>query len=185
MTHPQDVVEATLAAPHIPAIDGVLNIKACIYKRSSAFPILAPFFACQWKASHNAHHISPASPPVPRTRSLTQWTVASIERDKNYVPYERSNYPTLSPKARARTADYLEVLDEIPLLTVAQMLVMQCTGGGFTWLGIFLSNIGLLGMGYGLYSAALIYGWKAIFMYYFVPYMLCNHWYICSAPLPI
>ena len=41
-----------------------------------------------------------------------------------------------------------------------------------TGLSIFLSDIGLLGMGYGLYSAALIYGWKAIFTYYFVPYMV-------------
>ncbi|KAI0717651.1 fatty acid desaturase-domain-containing protein [Fomitopsis betulina] len=145
--------------------------------------ILAPFFA--WKASHNAHHR----------------TVASIERDENYVPYERSDYPALPPKARARTADYLEVLDETPLLTVARMLVMQCAGwwlylscnvmGSKRYskgtnhfspyspifradqrLGIFLSDIGLLGMGYGLYSAALIYGWKAIFMYYFVPYVV-------------
>ncbi|KAI0732738.1 hypothetical protein C8Q72DRAFT_745343, partial [Fomitopsis betulina] len=145
--------------------------------------ILAPFFA--WKASHNAHHR----------------TVALIECDENYVLYERSDYPALSPKVRAHTTDYLEVLDETPLLTVVWMLIMQCMyihlfsicnimgskqySKGMNHfspylpifrvdqrLGIFLSNIGLLGMGYGLYSAALIYGWKAIFMYYFVPYVV-------------
>ncbi|KAI0732229.1 hypothetical protein C8Q72DRAFT_882663 [Fomitopsis betulina] len=162
--------------PRIPTINGVLNIKACIYKRSSAFPILAPFFA--WKASHNAHRC-----------------------DENYVPYEHSGYPALPPKVRARTMDYLEML----VMQCAWWVYLSCNIMGSKqyskgtnhfspyspifrvdqWLSIFLSDIGLLGMGYGLYSAALIYGWKAIFMYYFVPYMLCNHWYVCSAPLPI
>ncbi|KAI0721459.1 hypothetical protein C8Q72DRAFT_890356 [Fomitopsis betulina] len=166
MTHPQDVVEQH-SMPRIPTINGVLNIMNCRLDRC----------------------------------------------DENYVPYEHSGYPALPPKVRARTMDYLEVLDETPLLTVVQMLVMQCAWWVYLscnimgskqyskgtnhfspyspifrvdqWLSIFLSDIGLLGMGYGLYSAALIYGWKAIFMYYFVPYMLCNHWYVCSAPLPI
>ncbi|KAH9924159.1 fatty acid desaturase-domain-containing protein [Fomitopsis serialis] len=147
--------------------------------------IMAPFFA--WKASHNAHHK----------------TVASIERDENYVPYERNDYP-LPPKERASTADYLEMFDETPILTVARMLVMQ--GAGW-WLymttnvmgskrypkgtnhlspysaifrpdqrlGIFLSDIGLLGMVWILYRLANIYGAKAVLMYYFIPYVLCNH----------
>ena len=41
-------------------------------------------------------------------------------------------------------------------------------------LGIFLSDMGLLGMGYILHRAALIYGWKAVFMYYFIPYVVSN-----------
>ena len=41
-------------------------------------------------------------------------------------------------------------------------------------LGIFLSDMGLLGMGYILHRLALIYGWKAVFMYYFVPYVVSN-----------
>ncbi|EPS93980.1 hypothetical protein FOMPIDRAFT_1033527 [Fomitopsis schrenkii] len=151
--------------------------------------IMAPFFA--WKASHNAHHR----------------TVASIERDENYVPYERSDYPALPPKERARTADYLDVFDETPISTVARMLVMQCAGwwlyislnvmGSKRYpkgtnhfspysqifredqrLGIFLSDMGLLGMGYVLYRVALIYSWKAVFMYYFIPFVLCNHWIV-------
>jgi len=150
--------------------------------------IMAPFFA--WKASHNAHHK----------------TVASIERDENYVPYERNEYP-LPPKEKASTADYLEMLDETPILTVARMLVMQ--GAGW-WLymttnvmgskrypkgtnhlspysplfrpdqrlGIFLSDIGLLGMAWLLYRLANMYGAKAVLMYYFIPYVLCNHWIV-------
>lgn len=42
------------------------------------------------------------------------------------MPYERSDYPALPPKERARTADYLDVFDETPISTVARMLVMQC-----------------------------------------------------------
>lgn len=32
--------------------------------------------------------------------------------------------------------------------------------------------MGLLGMGCILYRVALIYGWKAVFMYYFIPYVV-------------
>ncbi|KZT66588.1 delta-12-fatty acid desaturase [Daedalea quercina L-15889] len=82
--------------------------------------IMAPFFA--WKATHNAHHK----------------TVASIERDENYVPYERNEYP-LPPKERASTADYLEVFDETPILTMGRMLVMQ--GAGW-WLYMTMNAMG-------------------------------------------
>ncbi|KAH9831150.1 fatty acid desaturase-domain-containing protein [Rhodofomes roseus] len=145
--------------------------------------IMAPFFA--WKASHNAHHR----------------TVASIERDENYVPYERSDYP-LPPKEKAKSVDYLEVFDETPILTLGRMLVMQ----GMGWwlymtinaagsnrypkgtnhfspysplfrpdqrLGILLSDIGILGMGLVLRRAANLYGAWAVFMYYFIPYVQC------------
>ncbi|CCM00809.1 uncharacterized protein FIBRA_02851 [Fibroporia radiculosa] len=144
--------------------------------------ILAPFFA--WKASHNAHHR----------------TVASIERDENYVPYERSYYQ-LPPKERATTADYLEVLDETPILTMGRLLIMQCVGwwlymttnamGSRRYpkgtnhfspysslfrpeerLGIVLSDIGLIGMGSILYYASKLYGGKAVLMYYFIPYVV-------------
>ncbi|OSX63288.1 hypothetical protein POSPLADRAFT_1168809 [Postia placenta MAD-698-R-SB12] len=150
--------------------------------------ILAPFFA--WKASHNAHHR----------------TVASIERDENYVPYERSYY-NLPPREKATTADYLEVLDETPILTLGRLLVMQGVGwwlyistnamGSKRYpkgtnhfspysplfrpdqrLGIFLSDVGIIGMLSILYYCGTIYGGKAVFMYYFVPYVLCNHWYV-------
>ncbi|TFY69825.1 hypothetical protein EVJ58_g181 [Rhodofomes roseus] len=166
--------------------------------------IMAPFFA--WKASHNAHHR----------------TVASIERDENYVPYERSDYP-LPPKEKAKSVDYLEVFDETPILTLGRMLVMQGMGWWLymtinaagsnrypkgtnhfspysplfrpdqstiavlinvveldmirSGLGILLSDIGILGMGLVLRRAANLYGAWAVFMYYFIPYVLCNHWF--------
>ena len=41
-------------------------------------------------------------------------------------------------------------------------------------LGIFLSDMGLLGMCYVLHRVALIYSWKAVFMYYFIPYVVSN-----------
>ncbi|KAI0674370.1 fatty acid desaturase-domain-containing protein [Trametes maxima] len=150
--------------------------------------ILAPFFA--WKASHNAHHKA----------------VNSIERDENYVPHLRSDYK-LPPKERATTADYAEVLEETPLFTMVRMFVMQAMGwwlyltcnklGSKMYpkgtnhfspysalfkkeqrLGIFISDVGLIGMMSLLYAFARAYGWKALAMYYFVPYVLCNHWIV-------
>ncbi|KAI0635236.1 fatty acid desaturase-domain-containing protein [Trametes polyzona] len=155
--------------------------------------VLAPFFA--WKVSHNAHHKA----------------VNSIERDENYVPHLRSHY-NLPPKERASTADYAEVLEETPLFTMIRMFVMQAMGwwlyltcnmlGSKMYpkgtnhfspysalfkkeqrLGIFISDVGLVGMMSLLYLFARTYGWQAFVMYYFVPYVLCNHWY--ALPLMI
>lgn len=68
-----------------------------------------------------------------------------------------------------------------------------------TGLGIFMSDVGLIGMMSLLYLFARTYGWSAFVMYYFVPYVvsslpepvirdtdstlpqLCNHWYAPSA----
>ncbi|KZT10498.1 uncharacterized protein LAESUDRAFT_427677 [Laetiporus sulphureus 93-53] len=150
--------------------------------------IMAPFFA--WKASHNAHHK----------------TVASIERDENYVPYDRKDYK-LPSRENATTADYLEVFDETPFLTLGRMLVMQGVGwwlyistnamGSKRYpkgtnhfdpysalfrsdqrLGIFLSDVGLVGMSTILFYATKMYGIKAFFTYYFIPLVLCNHWIV-------
>ncbi|OBZ77389.1 putative alpha-L-arabinofuranosidase A [Grifola frondosa] len=150
--------------------------------------ILAPFFA--WKASHNAHHKA----------------VNSVERDENYVPQLRSDHK-LPPKERACTADYLEVLDETPFLTLVRMVLMQLFGwwvylgcnklGSKMYakgtnhfspyspifkkeqrLGIFLSDVGIAIMLYILVSVGRLYGWKVILMYYFIPYVLCNHWIV-------
>lgn len=150
--------------------------------------ILVPFFA--WKASHNAHHKA----------------VGSIERDENYLPYLRSDFK-LPPPDRARRADYAEVFEETPIMTLGRLLVMQTFGW---WLymgcnimgskmypagtnhfspysplfkkeqrmGIIISDIGLLAMASLLTYAGSTYGWKAVFMYYAIPYMLCNHWIV-------
>ncbi|KAH9941308.1 fatty acid desaturase-domain-containing protein [Epithele typhae] len=150
--------------------------------------VLAPFFA--WKASHNAHHKA----------------VNSVERDENYVPALRSEF-SLPPPKRATTADYAEVFEETPLFTMVRMFVMQAMGWWLylsvnklgskmypkgtnhfspysaLWkkeqrFGIVISDIGLIAMMSLLYLFARTYGWKAFVAYYFIPYMLCNHWIV-------
>ncbi|KAH9940693.1 fatty acid desaturase-domain-containing protein [Amylocystis lapponica] len=148
--------------------------------------ILAPFFA--WKVTHNAHHKA----------------VGSLERDENYVPYTRGDYK-LPPKERASRADYSELLDETPFLTLLRMFVMQAFGW---WVylsynvmgskmyppgtnhfspysalfkkeqrrGIIVSDIGISVMLSLLVYAGHLLGWKAVVMYYVVPYIVCNHW---------
>lgn len=53
-----------------------------------------------------------------------QKAVNSVERDENYVPHLRSDFP-LPPEKRATTADYAEVFEETPLFTMVRMFVMQ------------------------------------------------------------
>ena len=53
-----------------------------------------------------------------------QKATSSIERDENYVPYDRSDY-ALPPASKATAFDYAEVFEETPLMTLARMLVMQ------------------------------------------------------------
>ncbi len=55
---------------------------------------------------------------------LQQKAVGSIERDENYVPHLRSHYK-LPPQERARTADYAEVFEETPLMTLCRLVIMQ------------------------------------------------------------
>ena len=54
----------------------------------------------------------------------SQKAVGSMERDENYVPHLRSHYK-LPPQERARYADYAEVFEETPIMTLFRMLVMQ------------------------------------------------------------
>ncbi|KAL4253025.1 Fatty acid desaturase [Abortiporus biennis] len=151
--------------------------------------ILVPFFA--WKASHNSHHR----------------TVGSIERDNNYVPPDRKEFTKLPPKERATTADYAEVLDETPIMSLVRLFIMQ----GFGWWlylgvnamggrayppgtnhfspysalfterqrrGIIISDIALSVMASILIYFGRLYGLKAFLAFYFVPYVLCNHWIV-------
>lgn len=53
-----------------------------------------------------------------------QKAAGSIERDENYVPYERSRFG-LPPPERASRFDYMEVFDETPLCTLGRMVIMQ------------------------------------------------------------
>ncbi|CCL99866.1 uncharacterized protein FIBRA_01891 [Fibroporia radiculosa] len=143
--------------------------------------ILSPFFA--WKSSHNTHHR----------------TVGSVERDVNYVPHGRSRY-NLPPRAQSTTKDFLDVFDEAPIFTLMRLLFMQFAGwwlyltinsmGCKKYLnsshfsprspifrpdermGIVLSDLGVLGMGYVLYCMIGMYGLKTVTAYYFIPFMV-------------
>lgn len=53
-----------------------------------------------------------------------QKAVGSIERDENYVPHLRGHY-NLPPPERASRADYAEVFEETPAMTLFRMVVMQ------------------------------------------------------------
>ena len=61
---------------------------------------------------------------MPPALTCLQKATSSIERDENYVPYDRSDY-ALPPASKATTFDYAEVFEETPLMTLARMLVMQ------------------------------------------------------------
>ena len=66
-----------------------------------------------------------------------------------------------------------------PVLGFLSIIVLTCLDTGR---GILISDIGisvmLLALGYFAYT----YGWASLVMYYFIPYMLCNHW---CAPLSL
>lgn len=47
-----------------------------------------------------------------------------MERDENYVPHLRGHYK-LPPQERATRADYAEVFDETPIMTLFRLIVMQ------------------------------------------------------------
>ncbi|KAK0478475.1 fatty acid desaturase-domain-containing protein [Armillaria novae-zelandiae] len=72
--------------------------------------LLIPYYA--WRATHHAHHKA----------------TSSMERDENYVPYQRSDFG-LPSKEKARQFDYDEVFEETPIYTLSRMLIMQ----GFGW----------------------------------------------------
>ena len=56
--------------------------------------------------------------------SMLQKSVGSIEREENYVPHLRSHYK-LPPPERATRADYAEMFEETPAMTLFRMVVMQ------------------------------------------------------------
>ena len=43
-------------------------------------------------------------------------------------------------------------------------------------MGIFISDVALLAMGSLLVYAGQTYGWKAVFMYYVIPWMVSGIW---------
>ncbi|KAL1718948.1 fatty acid desaturase-domain-containing protein [Schizophyllum commune] len=139
--------------------------------------LLAPYFS--WRATHHAHHKA----------------TSSIERDENYVPYDRSDY-ALPPPSKATAFDYAEVFEETPLMTLGRMLVMQI-GGWWIYLAkntmgskmyppgtnhfdpssplfrpeqredVIYSNLGIGAMFCVLYCM----GWSRVAWYYMIPYI--------------
>jgi omega-6 fatty acid desaturase (delta-12 desaturase) len=150
--------------------------------------VLAPYHA--WKASHNLHHKA----------------TGQMERDENYLPKSRSQYG-LPAKGVAKTTDYLEMFEDAPLYTLGRMLFMQLAGLQlyFTFnllgspmypagtnhynpysklfkeyerSGIVASDIGLTVMSCLLYAYFKPLGLAAFMKFYFIPYLLCNHWIV-------
>ncbi|KAF9003416.1 fatty acid desaturase-domain-containing protein [Cyathus striatus] len=146
--------------------------------------ILVPYFS--WRATHHAHHKA----------------TSSMEKDENYLPYTRSSYKLPSEK-KAKETDYAEIFEETPIYTVYRMLIMQIFGWWIYlsqntmgnpsyptgtnhfnpgsplfkphhWNAIAISDVALAVMGTTLYSI----GWNIVLPYYFVPYILVNHWIV-------
>jgi omega-6 fatty acid desaturase (delta-12 desaturase) len=129
-----------------------------------------------------------------------------MERDENYVPKTRSQYG-LPSKDKARETDYSEAFEDAPLVLLYRMVIMQLLGlqlyFAFNLLGapmyppgtnhfnpdsalfkpemrngIIATDIGLGVMMSLLYTFARAYGFGAFVKYYFVPYLICNHWIV-------
>ncbi|TFK21587.1 delta-12 fatty acid desaturase [Coprinopsis marcescibilis] len=150
--------------------------------------ILVPYYA--WRSTHHAHHKA----------------TMSVERDENFVPRTRSDYG-LPPAQVAHVSDYHEIFEETPIYTLLRMLFMQALGWQWYLAtnimgspryppgtnhfnpssalfkphersGIITSNVGLATMSFLLYKWTSEVGLANFFAFYFVPYLLANHWIV-------
>ncbi|TFK22251.1 delta-12 fatty acid desaturase protein [Coprinopsis marcescibilis] len=150
--------------------------------------LLAPYFA--WRSTHRRHHKA----------------TSSVERDENYVPRTRSGYG-LPSRYTAIPSDYHEVFEDAPVYTLLCLLFMQALGWQYYLLtnvwgnpsyppgtnhfnpssplfkpnernGIIASNVGLAIMAFLLYWWGSGVGPGNFFAFYFVPYILANHWIV-------
>lgn len=150
--------------------------------------LLVPYYA--WRSSHRAHHKA----------------TMSVERDENYVPRTRRDYG-LPSESIATPADYHEIFEETPIYTLLRMLFMQAVGWQYYLCsnamgspryppgtnhfqpssplfkphernGIIASNIGLGIMSFILYIWTKDVGIVNLIKFYFVPYLLANHWVV-------
>ncbi|KAF8588440.1 hypothetical protein K439DRAFT_1335132 [Ramaria rubella] len=150
--------------------------------------LLIPYFSWRW--THHVHHKASAS----------------LERDENYVPRLRSHFSL--PKAESATKlDYHELLEEAPFYTLVKIVFMTVAGFqvylGFNTMGspshppgtnhfnprsslfnrnhwhlILISDLGLSFMIGLLTIWAQHHGLAAFVKYYFIPYILANHWVV-------
>ncbi|KAK7683611.1 hypothetical protein QCA50_013449 [Cerrena zonata] len=150
--------------------------------------LLVPYFS--WRSTHHAHHKA----------------TNSVERDENYVPRTRTDCG-LPPASRAQPLDYHEVFEETPIYTLVRMIAMQLLGWQSYLLGntlgspmyppgtnhfwpssplfkpderdsVIMSNIGLGTMMFFLGTYIHVAGLGSFVKYYFVPYLLANHWIV-------
>ncbi|KAI0337619.1 hypothetical protein BDW22DRAFT_1363881 [Trametopsis cervina] len=150
--------------------------------------IMLPYYA--WQITHNQHHKA----------------VGSLERDENFVPRTRQNYK-LPPEKRATKTDYSAIFDEAPAMTLWRIFVMQAFGW-WAYIGahvmgsnkypdapnffspwssyfkpeqrrlIVINDIGLTVMTSLLVTYAIRTSWTSLFVLWFLPYMICNHWIV-------
>jgi len=147
--------------------------------------LLTPYYS--WRHSHHLHHKA----------------IGSKERDENYLPKTR-NEPNMASQESMKKADYEEIFGETPVYTLLRVVIMQLLGSQlYNTLGrplnppgtnhwfpsptlfkrsdrgpIIITNIGLsiwlAFLGVWTYNTSL-----AIFIkYYFIPYLLTNHWIV-------
>ncbi|KAF8876349.1 delta-12 fatty acid desaturase [Infundibulicybe gibba] len=150
--------------------------------------ILVPYYS--WRSTHHAHHKA----------------TMSVERDENFVPRTRSDY-SLPPETSAHVDNYHDIFEETPIYTLLRMLFMQALGWQFYLVtnamgspmyppgtnhfqpssplfkphernGIIASNIGLTVMSCVLYLWTREVGIANFAKFYFVPYILANHWIV-------
>jgi len=150
--------------------------------------ILAPYYS--WRHSHHLHHKA----------------TGSMERDENYLPKTRTEL-NMAPAETMKKSDYTEMFEETPIFTFARMVVMQILGwqlyltyntlgspmyppGTNHWfpssalfkksdrIPIIVTNIGLGAwitfLSVWTYQTSLATFTK----YYFIPYLLTNHWIV-------
>jgi len=150
--------------------------------------LFIPYFA--WRHTHMVHH---------------KYT-NSQERDENYVPYTRSDV-NLPEEHVATSTDYAELLEDAPFYILCRLFVMQLAGlqhylmfntrGSKAYpsgtnhfspssplfrrqdsLLIVVSNIGLVCMASVLAYCVYEFGLQSVVKFYFVPYVLVNHWIV-------
>ncbi|KAJ6542191.1 fatty acid desaturase-domain-containing protein [Mycena vulgaris] len=148
--------------------------------------LLTPYFS--WKFVHHRHHSNHAS----------------IEHDEVYVPHTRTE---LQLPAHAEGTDLEESFGDTPLYTLLSLirqqliafpayLIFNVSGQKryprwsnhfnpnaimFTkeqGRAVIMSNLGLLAMGFFLYSLCQSFGSVAVMKLYGIPWLLVTHWFI-------
>ncbi|KAF8312275.1 hypothetical protein DL93DRAFT_1332737 [Clavulina sp. PMI_390] len=148
--------------------------------------IFTPFYA--WRYSHNIHHKN----------------TGSMERDENYIPKTRKQRG-LPPKETMSRVDYLELLDDTPIMTLWRLFRLQIMGWNLYLTFNLLSNEhwpegtnhwspwsplfrkqdrnGVIATDIGLLTwLAILTTWGyntsagTVWKYYVIPYIFTNHW---------